>query len=437
MAFLAAALTVAALSGCTARYVRTEDLVDMPPAPPKQSSESLASAPSWSDSLPAITLEAAIGRVLLSNPELDAARSRLGAADALRVQSRAWDNPSLGGEVEGLGRAGSDPAEITLSVGMPVDFFAKRGIRVDVAHANVNVARARYNRERQGIVSRTRFAFHSVLASQEQLLIAEARLRVTEATAEALGRQVDVGKAPLIEKLRAEIADETARSEARSARSDLRVAQRELASLWGGTLHDTDQVHGTLRIEMPRSSVDSLVAELRSQHPLLQEQLWLVERERQKERLVRRERWPDVIPNAGIRWIEGGDTRDFVAGIDITLPVLDRKGGSVRAAQLEREAASKNAEDTHLRLTTTLDLILEELRDAHRRLETYTTEALPRAREALDLARMGYEGGKFGFLILLDAQTTLIDVESARTDALVAFDRALVRLESLLGRKVE
>ncbi len=188
---------------------------------------------------------------------------------------------------------------------------------------------------------------------------------------------------------------------------------------------------------MPRSSVDSLVAELRSQHPLLHEQLWLAERERQKERLARRERWPDVIPTAGIRWIEGGDARDFVAGIDITLPVLDQKGGSVRAAQLEREAAAKDAEDALLRLTTTLDLNLEELRNAHRRLETYTTEALPRAREALDLARIGYEGGKFGFLILLDAQTTLIDVESARSDALVAFDRALVRLEALLGRKVE
>ena len=96
-----------------------------------------------------------------------------------------------------------------------------------------------------------------------------------------------------------------------------------------------------------------------------------------------------MIPKVGVRWLQGDDTQDFVAGLEFALPLFDRKGGSLHAAQREREAVVKEAENTRLRLTAALDVALQELDEAHGRLEDFSSEALPRAREALELARAG------------------------------------------------
>lgn len=436
-AILVAGGNVATLTGCGRGYVPIEDLVKMPPVAPTAHPLSSPSPTVVADSIRGVTLDDALRRVMRGNPDLLAARNRLAAADARRVQAHAWDNPSVFAEVEGIDRFAIDDAEVTLGVGMPIDVFAKRGIRVDAAQADVHAAQARYNRVQLDLASRTRMTFHNVLASQERLRVAESRVRLTAATAEALGQQVDAGKAPLIEKLRADVADETARSMALTARSVLRTASRELAALWGERTFKSIRVSGALRTDMPEINADSLGAELRARHPLIQEKLWVAERERHEERRVSRERWPDLIPRAGIRWLRESDEQDFVAGLAVTLPVFDRKGGSLRAARDAREAAVNDVRNAQLQLGTDLDVAVQELKEAHVRLTTIAAKATPLAEEALDLARAGYDGGKFGFLVLLDAQATLITVESARTEALIAFDRALARIEGLLGRSLE
>jgi cobalt-zinc-cadmium efflux system outer membrane protein len=88
-------------------------------------------------------------------------------------------------------------------------------------------------------------------------------------------------------------------------------------------------------------------------------------------------------------------------------------------------------------LLAELEALLEELSARERAVEVYATAIVPRAAEALELARVGYERGKFGYIDLLDAQRTVIDVEDGRVQALVAYDRALVRLETLLGRRID
>jgi outer membrane protein TolC len=51
------------------------------------------------------------------------------------------------------------------------------------------------------------------------------------------------------------------------------------------------------------------------------------------------------------------------------------------------------------------------------------------------LARKGFEGGKFGYLDLLEAQRALLTVQSDYLETRISYDEAVGDLESLLGRE--
>ena len=89
-----------------------------------------------------------------------------------------------------------------------------------------------------------------------------------------------------------------------------------------------------------------------------------------------------------------------------------------------------------VKLLAELHTLLEQLDERAHTLAVYANDISPSAAEALELARLRYEQGKFSYIELLDAQRTAIDVDDGRAQALIAYDLALVRLESLLGRRL-
>jgi cobalt-zinc-cadmium efflux system outer membrane protein len=75
-----------------------------------------------------------------------------------------------------------------------------------------------------------------------------------------------------------------------------------------------------------------------------------------------------------------------------------------------------------------------QLRAAQSRVTTLETSAVPAANEALDLARSGFEAGRFTLLDVLDAeaafasaQSSLIDARRDRAIAAAALSRAVAR----------
>jgi cobalt-zinc-cadmium efflux system outer membrane protein len=66
--------------------------------------------------------------------------------------------------------------------------------------------------------------------------------------------------------------------------------------------------------------------------------------------------------------------------------------------------------------------------------ELLRKEVLPGARNAYEIATIGFENGKFSFLEVLDAQRTLFAAKSQYLNALSALHRALGELDALLGQ---
>ncbi|WP_168077988.1 TolC family protein [Caulobacter sp. SSI4214] len=66
---------------------------------------------------------------------------------------------------------------------------------------------------------------------------------------------------------------------------------------------------------------------------------------------------------------------------------------------------------------------------ATRRQAVLETRTVPQASQALDLARQGFEAGKFGLLDVLDAQNALSDAQNDLIEARLARVQAQAALE--------
>jgi len=385
-----------------------------------------------------VTLDEAVARTLARRPAARAASDRVLAAEAARSQARAWRNPEVILEVEGFGgdRPGFDEAEVTVGVAGGFDLFGRTAAKGRVADAVLEEERAGRELTNRRLAARTRLAFHEVLAAQERVRIAETILALAQDTREAIRREVEAGKTASLRGLQAETSLETARLRHEAALAGVDLARTRLSWLLAGDEARPRPVVavGELRTSLPSLDDGMLVETGVALHPEIARDLWRAEVQERRAQEIGRNRWPEVGFLLGYRRFTDLEFTDWVGGLSVELPLLDRGQEAQREAKRLRSAALEDASETALDRRSELERSWETSRAAAALLERYDTEVLPRAEESLRLARLGYTEGKFGYLDLVNAQQELADSRGERVRALIELDRALTELEILVGR---
>lgn len=383
-----------------------------------------------------VTRDAAVELALGRRPAAEAAGLRVEAANLDRRQARAWQNPELELEVEGFGgdRPGFDEAEFTVGIAGGLDLLGRARTRGAAADAAMAVEVARAAAQRRVLAGEVRMAFHRVLSEREYVQLAGESLETRSQTLDAIQNEVAAGKAPALRGLQAEAAWEAERVRYDEARSRLARAEARLSRLTGGPAHATVVADGALRSAGAALSAESLREELTASHPEVLIGLRTEAFHRDDARRVARERWPELGYRLGYRHSRGEEWSDWVGGVAIELPILDRSGAATGASRQLAEAAHLESNDAAWILVAELDASLAALDAAARALQRHDVEILPRTREVLRMARLGYTEGKLGFLDLAFAQEALRDAAWERAGALIAHDLALTELETLLGR---
>jgi cobalt-zinc-cadmium efflux system outer membrane protein len=142
----------------------------------------------------------------------------------------------------------------------------------------------------------------------------------------------------------------------------------------------------------------------------------------------------DVTVEVGAKqFAERSDTA-VVFGVTAPIPVFNRNQGNIAAASAEVNSANAR------RIQALADSVKRmreadgSLSAARARASTLETSAVPAAAQALDLARSGFEAGRFSLLDVLDAeaayasaQSALIDAQRDRANASAALSRAVAQ----------
>jgi cobalt-zinc-cadmium efflux system outer membrane protein len=426
-----------------------------------------------------LTLQQALALALAHSPELAASAHGVWAAEGSVEQAGARPNPELEIEAsefggwgtrrelagpewpsgvpgtprewhdlasavyaarQGAGEAGTrqgyDAAQTTVSLGQSIELGGKRDKRQRVARAEARLAGWEYETKRLDVLTQTKKSFVDVLLAQGRLASAESLLLLAADLHKAAAERVQSGKVALLEETKAGIEVTSARIARDRARRELDTARNRLASAWGGTVPAFSEAGGALDKvrDAPLSKELASVPDNLPEVARWQEQVAIA-----NESLVLAQagRLPDLNVSAGITRFEEDYSYAAKAAISMPLPIFNRNGGNIRAAEHLVTRAKYEQQAARLRATT--DLV-----DAHNQLEATRTEALaiqadllPGSQKAADAAQTAYREGKLDLLDTLDAKRTLGEAKARYLDVLAAYHKAVADVERLTGFPVD
>lgn len=387
---------------------------------------------SFGQAAPALTLEEALARAEASAPALIQARAAVDAAAGRRRQAGLGPNPEARVELENFNGSGIysglDRAETTYSLGQTIELGGKRSSRVRAGEAELEAARLAATIARADLTVAVKTRFATALATDTQVTLARAALGRANDLAASAQALVDAGREPPLRALRARAAAGEAQAELDRVIALDNAARASLAALLGDTTAP-QRVVGALSggprpagVPDPTESLDVRLAEAQATAA---------------DAIVRRERaagTPDVTAEAGYRRWEEDNESAIVFGLSVPLPLFNRNQGNVAAANADAVAAKSRRLQVLAESVQRIRGAEDNFVAAESRVRTLEQVAGPAAQQALDLARAGFEAGRFSLLDVLDAeaafasaQATLIEAQRDRAVAAAELERALAR----------
>jgi len=379
-----------------------------------------------------ITLSQALELAERTHPQLRVSAFGVDVAEAGISSAKARPNPAITTQVgRQMVRIPGNVTGVVQIYGFsqPLELGALRPTRIQVAERYRDSSRIALSGTRLNILANVRRTFYQVLRHRNEIGILNENLRLAEELRQKIQVRVDVGEAGRLELVRAEAEVATAQTQSNSAQLRLVDSIAQLGAAIGRPLEPGTVLEGELDPPALLPPLPELQQQTVQSHPSIA--LASAESRRAEsvvayEKALRRpqpsvrtdyERYPDV-PN--LRF-----------GIDIPLPLWNRREGPIAEALASLRQANAAEEARRLEILSALEGAYNRYQVATTQLGAFEKGLLREAEEALRAAQTAYQLGERGILEVLDAQRVL---RTVRLDFLNAqFDReaALIDLDEL------
>lgn len=384
-----------------------------------------------------LTLDQALLLALRFHPALQESTWLARAASERVREAGRVPNPTLDVTLENFGGGlGTNRRETTISATQLLEWGGRRGARVGVARGEALLANTELGARRREILAATGEAFLDAWWLQERL----GRLRrfehIAATTISAANERTRAGAAPAVEGLRAEgvLAQRTV--ERLALEAELAEARRRLALQWSAAEVSFDSL-ALPDPEIPAlPPAAALLADL-DRHPERLSAAAEVALQNARVREARAARIPDLALTGGLRRLEEVNATGFVTGVSLELPLWNRHGAALRAAEAERSAAQAHERGVRLRLEQELAGAWGRLQAAKQRFAEVRTRMEPAAHDALAQLQRGYLSGRFTYLDQLEGQRAAVEAELLELETEHDAWSARLELERLLGRTLE
>ena len=377
------------------------------------------------------------------NPMLAALRSSAAAAAAREPEASTLPDPTLELGVMNFGLPSLDadmPTSMAPSVSLMqmVPFPGKLGLRGEIAEYGTVMADAEAREGGWRIRREVAALFFDLYALDRRIEVMRETLALLQDFQEVANAMYVSGSGRQADVLRADV--EVARMDAEIRRMQaMRSAQAAELNAMLDRPANTD-VPSPVLDELPASvpEHDTLLAWARASRPALDHGRLSVEQAGARERLARKEIWPDVTLgfSYGQRDLGMGTERMGSAMIGFSLPV--HAGSRQLAMRREASAMASMARAELVDLEASVDgsiaMQLAELERARTLTSLYRDEVIPEARATVESAFSSYRVGSVDFMTLVDAQMTLNRYEGELYQLLGDYGKAVAALESVVGR---
>jgi cobalt-zinc-cadmium efflux system outer membrane protein len=380
-----------------------------------------------------LSAEEAVRLALERDPSVTAAQSRLEAATAGVRGARAPFN--LQGELApGVGFTNGNAL-----LSQPLDVGGRRSAAARAATGFHAAARAELDLARLQAADGARTAYYDLVRARAVKGTAAPAADLARQIRDAVRRRVEIGEAPQVQAMRADIEVARAEQEVTRAQGEVRGRLVALNLLLErpaeAALIPSDQL---ALPDMPVGPTE-LVEQARRQRPELAVVRGLIEARRGEVTVARAQGRPELFAEvASDVWSldrNPFNSRNLGFQARLSFPLFDR--GRLRAGVDRAEAGVREQEAELATATRTLGIEVQqaaaELAATRGVALVYQTTILPRSQELLQATRAGFETGLTSFLDVLEAQRVARLTQTEYLTALFQATRARIALDRALG----
>jgi cobalt-zinc-cadmium efflux system outer membrane protein len=377
---------------------------------------------------------------LESNPTIAQSEASIRAAEGRRRQAGAWPNPVVGysGEELGLRAPFSQGGEHKVFAEQTIPLGGKLGKSRRILAREKEQTEALAVAQRERVLNSIRMLYYDALGAQRLVELRVDLARLSSEAVEITRELYNVGQADKPDYLEIEIEAQRAEVERLRAENDREQVWRVLGATVGKPDLRPTRLAGNLEEVTATLDEEQILATILSDSPEIRSARAGIERARAVVSRARAERIPDLFLRGSLgsgrsfdpahtgRQLEGS----IEAGINI--PIWDRKGGAISAAQAELEIAERELQRLKLSLRARLSMSFREYRNALQVVERYRTRIIPAARAAYDMYLSNFRQMAASYPQVLIAQRTLFQVQAEYARALVDLRRTGVGIRGFL-----
>jgi outer membrane protein TolC len=171
-----------------------------------------------------------------------------------------------------------------------------------------------------------------------------------------------------------------------------------------------------------------------------------IQKNREGEKLARREYFPDLtVKLAAIATGDALEPDTIDSGNDpvmlmfsVNVPIwFGKNSAGIGAAEAMVKSAGNRLKDRKNQLAAEVYYVIYKLRDNLRQARLYHSALIPRAMQTLNATKSAYEAGKVDFLSLIDSERTLLQFQLSYYKYASQYLQSAAKLRKILGEETE
>ena len=381
---------------------------------------------------------------LSSSPLIKQAALEMDAARGAVIQAGAYPNPTIGFEGDSIGQG--DPPERRATAGQLGGFVSqtiktkgKLGLARAAEEQNLRNAEFALRRAEFDLLAQVRAGYFAVLAAQENMRVALAFARFTEAIYRIQLGQLKAGQVASYEPLQFRALAVQARVALAQARHRHVGAWKQLAAVTGVPGLPPAPLAGRLDMPLPVYRYENVAARVLARHTDVLTARTTLERARYNLRLAQVTPCPDLDVRVMVQKDYTTAPFNVITGVQVggPIPVWDANRGNILRAEAQLLRAAEEEHRVRDDLARQLADAFERYHLNHELLAPYRTTLLPDQVRVLNGLFERYLSQRPGatevtFIDISTAQQNLATSVSAYLQALAEQWRAVVDIAALL-----
>ncbi len=383
-----------------------------------------------------VTLKEAVEVALKNNLQLAVARKKLEVARAERIKSSLLlpSNPELESEIGRRDSSSPDEKHTDYSISLSQEFeiYGQRRKRIRVTDKNMEKVKYEIANVERNVIAKVMINFNEVLTSLEAVKLQSNVENIFERLWSATSERYKAGAISALELNSIRIKYGLAKEQSLVAKRNYQTNLLNLKLILGMPKDKPLTIHGDLAYKPLQVNLEALLTFAYKTRPDLKAAKLEGERASQEIKL----RKAEIIPNpdlSGFFTREEG-TDDIIGGkVSIAIPIWDRKQSELKKARTSKDIAGININSKHLEIQKEVEVAYRSFIAVKEGIAIYMDEIMPQVDENLKLNEISYKEGKINFIGFLTVQSDLIETRAAYLNTLLAYNRAIINLETVSG----